>query len=178
MWDLAAHDISIFNYLLGEKATHISCVGSDVIPDNSGQADVCFATMRYGSGPIAHMHASWLNPQKIRRITIIGNKKMVVWDGMERQSVTLFDKHVDVVSHEDDIGTFRDDVLYEGGVERPRIASGTTPLLEEILHFINITNGKDAELVSDGQSGIDVVEALEAANRSMKSGGTFVPIGA
>ena len=174
-WDLAAHDISIVNYWLGASAKSASAVGGDYI--NKGVADVVFATLRYPNDVLVNLHASWLNPRKSRDITLVGDRKMLTFDDMNLQEpIRVYDKGVKdepvgggagsaVV---DTFASFRASVR-EGDITIPKVAMGE-PLKSECDHFLQCLTQKKQPL-SDGQTGVEVVKALQAIQRSLAHGG-------
>src|SRR5207302_496913 len=94
LWDLAPHDISILNYLLGSAPLNVSGRGQKALGNN--HEDLAFATLEYPGNVIANIHVSWLDPRKVRQITVVGDKKMVVWDDLDNVGpIKLFDKHVE-----------------------------------------------------------------------------------
>lgn len=93
LYDLATHDISIFNHLLDTAPVAVSCLGSRITQELI--EDVCFTTIQYADGTLAHVHVSWLNPRKVRTMTVVGSKKMAHWDDIDPvDTLRLFDKGV------------------------------------------------------------------------------------
>ena len=165
LWDLAAHDISIFSYWLGAQPRSVSAHGACYL--NRGIEDVVYATFEYGNGVIAHVHASWLNPRKIREITVVGSKKMLVWNDMNLlEPIRIYNKGIDKEeSYQDTFDSFRLSIR-EGEVMIPSIQLNE-PLMTECLHFIDCVRSGEKPL-TDGYDGLDVVRALEAATHSMR----------
>lgn len=168
-WSLAPHDISILNYLLDSTATGVSAQGQSFI--QPGIADIVFATLNYPGNAIAHVHVSWLDPHKMRKITIVGSKKMVIFDDMEATGkIKIYDKGVvprnekdPVVSYDDFLKTYSGDVLIPAiGMEEP--------LKLECEHFIDCVLEGTTPL-SDGTNGREVVRVLVAGEESMKKNG-------
>jgi predicted dehydrogenase len=170
-WDLASHDISIANYWLGAEPVSVSAVGGSWI--NKSVEDAVFATLRYPSGVLVNLHASWLNPRKARDITISGERKMLTFDDMNLQEpVRIYDKGVTDESKPapvlDTFATFRASVR-DGDVTIPRVATGE-PLRAECDHFLEcIAEGKPPQ--SGAQGAVSVVRVLEAVDRSMANAG-------
>ncbi len=174
-WDLAAQDISIFNHWLGAAPISVSALGHAWI--NPGIADAVFATLRYPNHVLANVHASWLNPRKVRTITIVADRQMLTYDDLDlSEPIRLHDKHVtDEVSEEyvDTFAGFRS-IVHTGDVTIPSIRMGE-PLLAECMHFLDcIENGTPA--LTDGPQGLAVVAVLEAIDRSMARGGSEEPV--
>ncbi len=173
LWDLAAHDISIFSYWLGDSPHSVSAHGGCYL--NKNIADVVYATFVYRNGIIAHVHASWLNPRKVREITVVGEKKMLVWNDMNLlEPIRLYNVGFDKDDHyQDSFIDFRLSIR-EGEVVIPRIQLNE-PLLTECTHFIEcIKTG--AQPLTNGHDGLQVVKALEAATRSMKEQSRIITI--
>ncbi len=171
IYDLAPHDFSILSYWLDEVPTKVSCVGYDYI--QKGIPDVAFINLIFGSGIIAHIQVSWLAPSKLRRTTIVGKKKMILYDDTESlEKVKIFDKGVNIINPES-FGEFQ--LSYRvGDIVSPRIES-TEPLASEVSHFCEcINSGKKAR--SDGVNGLEVVKVLEAAEKSLNDCGGLVEI--
>jgi len=174
LWDLAAHDISIFSYWVGENPQEVSARGGCYL--NRGIEDVVYATLGYGGGVIAHVHASWLNPRKVREITVVGEKKMLVWNDMNlSEPIRIYDRgFVRDESYHDTFGDFRLSIR-EGEVVIPAIRLNE-PLMAECEHFIECVR-TGARPLTDGLDGLNVVRVLEAATQSMRSQSTAVTLG-
>jgi predicted dehydrogenase len=172
VWDLAPHDVSILNYVLDARPSHVAAYGRPYI--QSGIEDVAFLTLEYPRGVIAHVHVSWLDPNKIRRTTIVGSKKMLVYDDVATlEKIRVYDKGVTVQPHYDTFGEFQ--LAYRfGDIYTPRVDDSEPLKLECVCFLDSIRRGKCAK--STGEEGLWVVEALEAATRSLRSGGRLVPV--
>jgi predicted dehydrogenase len=168
LWDLGAHDISIFNYWLDTDPLHVTAHGMSYL--NPLIEDVVVANLSYPNHVMASMHVSWLNPQKVREITVVGERKSVVWNDMHLDApVRIYDKSVDVVKldmYSDNFASFRMQAR-SGDVVIPVVASGA-PLDAECNHFLDCIEGKSQPL-NDGKCGSRVVRVLEAASQSMSS---------
>jgi len=166
-WDLATHDISIILMLLGEMPIEVTCQGESHYHDHV--EDVALLTLRFPNNVIAFVHVSWLDPNKIRRTTIVGSRKMLVYDDTALQEkVRVYDKGVTKQPYYDTYGDFQLSYRY-GDVNIPRIED-SEPLKVECDHFVDcITRGVSPN--SDGLSGLRVVKVLEAADRSLKNHG-------
>lgn len=172
-WDLATHDISIILMLMGGRIPEaVSCQGQSHY--KRGIEDVAMLTLHFPRNVIAFIHVSWLDPNKIRRTTIVGSKKMLVYDDLALQEkIRIYDKGVDVAPYYDTFGEFQFSYRY-GNVMIPRIDE-SEPLKSECEHFVDcIRNGTTPR--SDGLSGLRVVGVLEAANLSLENGGAMVPV--
>jgi len=172
VFDLAPHDFSIISYWLDEVPVKVSCVGYDYV--QKGIPDVAFINLIFASGTIAHVETSWLAPSKLRRTTIVGEKKMILYDDTDNlEKVRVFDKGVDVLNPES-FGEFH--LSYRvGDIVVPRIEP-SEPLANEVLHFCEcIETGETPR--SDGINGLNVVRVLTAAEKSLFNAGGLVEIG-
>ena len=172
VWDLAPHDISIILYILGETPVSVNSQGkAHFKPDIE---DVAITTLNFKNGVVAFVHASWLDPNKIRRTTIVGTRKMLVYDDIETQEkIKIYDKGVDVPPYYDTFGDFQFSYRY-GDIYSPRIED-YEPIKKECEHFLECIQRGMCPL-SDGYSGLRVVSILEAANKSIKNSGRAVSI--
>lgn len=168
LWDLAAHDISILNYWLDADPLAVTAHGDSYL--NGGVEDVVVACYRYPNRVMACVHASWLNPRKVREITVVGEHKMVVWNDMDLgESVKIYHKSVNIQRdpvYADSFGAFHMQVR-NGDVVIPHIA-GSEPLAVECNHFIDCILGR-ARPLNSGENGLRVLRALEAADKSMQN---------
>ncbi len=165
----APHDISVALHLIGETPVSVSANGQCYLQKDI--EDVVFLTMHFRTRSMAHIHVSWLDPHKVRRTTVVGSKKMVVFDDMAPQEkVKIYDKGVDRSFDYGSYGEFLS--LRNGDIFIPDIPM-TEPLKLECAHFIDcIEQGRTP--VSDGRNGLLVTQVLEAGQRSLRSGG--VPV--
>jgi len=172
VWDLAPHDISIIMYLLGETPVSVNSQGkAHFRPDIE---DVATTTLNFKNGIIAFIHTSWLDPNKIRRTTIVGSKKMLVYDDIATQEkIKIYDKGVEVPPYYNTYGEFQFSYRY-GDIYSP-IIEDYEPLRKECEHFIACIQKGTCPL-SDGYSGLRVVSILEAASKSLKYSGKAVPV--
>lgn len=167
LWDLAPHDISILLYLLGEQQVSVSAQGTACVFKDIH--DIVYVNAEFPSGVLAHVHVSWLDPCKIRRITVVGSKKMVVYDDVESlEKIKIYDKGVDALPYTDTFGEFQCSYRY-GDVLIPNIPF-VEPLRQECQHFLESIINHTAPQ-SDGYAGLNVVRVLEAAEWSLKNGG-------
>ena len=164
LWDLAPHDISILNYLLDSKPTAVDARGYSFA--NGYSEDVTYASLTYEDvGAEAHLHLSWLDPQKVRRITVVGSKKMAVYnDVATEEKLRIYDKGV-AIPDSTDASVAPMSYRY-GNIVSPYI-DFREPLRIEDQHFIDcIRSGTKPS--TDGANGLAVVQVLEAADRSMR----------
>ncbi|HET7036994.1 MAG TPA: Gfo/Idh/MocA family oxidoreductase [Thermomicrobiaceae bacterium] len=172
LWDLAPHDLSIIFSLLGQAPVSVSATGQcHILPQVE---DVAYALVRLANGVTAHVHVSWLDPVKVRQVTVVGSTGMAVFnDVAAEQQVQIYDKRFTIAPAGDGYADFRSGYHY-GDVVLPRIPSGE-PLTLECEDFArSIVNG--TRPVADGYSGLRVVQALEAATRSLHADGRAEPI--
>jgi predicted dehydrogenase len=166
LWNLAPHDFSIATYLMNYEPLHVSAIGKSFI--NRDIEDVVFITLEFPGGQLFHIHVSWLDPSKERKLTIVGTKKMVVFDDMSSDAkLTIYDKGIDINMREMQHFT----KLRAGDIVIPHIQS-REPLKEEINHFIDCIKN-DKQIKTDGWHGVVNVSILEAAQRSLKNNGRW-----
>ncbi len=172
VWDLAPHDISIFNYLLGAEARRVQGIGHSYI--QPGIEDVAFLTYSYPGDRLAHIHVSWLDPNKIRKTTVVGSKKMLVYDDCSNvEKIRVYDKGVDVQRHYDTFGEFH--LAYRfGDIHIPKLDDGE-PLKSETAHFLDCIR-KGSRCQSSFEHGHQVVCALESACTSIHESGRSIEI--
>ena len=173
IWDLVPHDISILLYILEKEPSKVNAQGKAHYFENI--EDVATATLHFDNGEIAFIHASWLDPYKVRKMTIVGSKKMLVYDDTHpNEKIKIFDKGIDAPPHYDTYGEFQFSYRY-GDIYSPRI-DDHEPVKIECEHFLEcIRDGKTPK--SDGNSGLRVVKILEAISASMKTGGALIDMG-
>ena len=167
IWDLAPHDISMLIYVLGQKPTQVSARGAAYV--QPGIEDVAWVTLGFPNGVMADISVSWLDPCKIRRTTVVGSKKMLVYDDVEAtEKIKIYDKGVDRPPYSDTLEQFR--LSYRQGDTTTPAISGQEPLELECRHFLDcVRSGKTPR--SDGRVGWQVVRVLEEAQQSLKNGG-------
>ena len=169
IWDLAPHDISIILHWVGEIPKRVSAWGRSFVQE--GIEDVAFLRLEFPDNVVAHLHVSWLAPTKIRRITAVGDKKMIVYDDLESvEKIKIADRsaHSNRANSELRIGYRMGDIV------SPRI-DVTEPLSQECLHFIECVLRNQTPR-SDGEKGVQVVQVLEACDKSIKRGGRIVSV--
>jgi predicted dehydrogenase len=160
LWSLGAHDVSVVLHLIDEEPVECSAHGKSYV--RGGVEDVVFCYLRFPSGRVAHLHLSWLDPHKERRITVVGAKRMATFDDMLIQGkLTVYDKGFD-----EDTTSWGEYIARAGESFSPRISSAE-PLRLECAHFVEcIREGHTPR--SDGRVGLRVVRVLEALQRSLE----------
>ena len=171
-WDLAPHDISILLYLLEESPLSVSCQGASHV--SRGIEDVTMMYLNFRKNRCAFIHNSWLDPKKVRQMTVIGSQRMIVYDDTEPlEKLKIYDARVEVPPHYDTFAEFTYSYHY-GDAYVPYIKQDE-PLKLECANFIeSIREG--VEPVTNGQLGMEVVRILEAANESLKQKGASVSL--
>jgi predicted dehydrogenase len=179
LWNFAPHDISILLYLLNEQPLEVSARGFDYL--QPGIPDVVFMTLVFPKGKASHIHISWLDPQKVRRITVVGTRKMAVYDDVSSDAkIVLFDRGVDRIPTSQSPRDFHSFAEFQlqirsGDVVIPAFKF-SEPLRSECAHFIEcIQTGRQP--LTNGEHGRRVVRILEAAQRSMDTAGIPERIG-
>lgn len=178
LWDLAPHDICIMLSLLGENPIAVSARGSHHV--SSSVYDVAYLELIFPSGASGNIHVSWLHPRKIRQLTIVGSKKMAVYDDVsDTEKIHIYDKGLAIPNHNGNgnghnkFSAWPLNYRY-GDVVIPFI-SGAEPLKLECTHFIKCIKESKAPR-SDGISGLKVTQILEAADRSLANSGQRVKL--
>src|SRR5690606_4991026 len=172
LWDLAAHDISIFNYLLEARPEWVSTVASR--PLGKTLEDVGFATLHYPGGILANIHVSWIDPNKVREVVAVGSRQRVVFDDMSNvERVRIFEKGMAFQQEADSFGEFKL-LVRDGDIISPHVPPAE-PLKLLGEHFVECCQGK-AHPLSDGQSGVEVVRALCAMDKSLRLNGAAVEV--
>ncbi len=171
-WDLAAHDIAIFNYLVGTRPYRVSAVGSKVL--GNSRDDVVFATLNYRDRVIANVHVSWIDPNKVREVVVVGSQRRIVFDDLNSlERVRIFEKGVATELEADSFGEYRL-LMRDGDILSPRIET-SEPLKNQTALFLDcIRSGKRP--LTDGQNGLDVVRVLCAADESITLNGAPVDV--
>lgn len=175
-WDLCSHDIAIASFLLGARAHAVSAIGASWL--NPSVEDVCFASLQFPDGILAHVHGSWLSPKKVRETVVVGSKGMVIVDDLDPvQPVSIFDS---TVADREASPAW----LASQGQVRIRVNPGSAlspvldlvePLAVQCQHFIDaIVNG--TPVATDFSFGLSVVAALDGIDRSMRAGGATMTV--
>jgi predicted dehydrogenase len=170
-YDLATHDISIFNWLLGSEPESVSAIGASFL--QPGIEDVVFISMTYPNNVVANIRCSWLDPKKVRQITVVGSHKMVTWDDLDSNTpVAIYEKGASAKQDYNDYGEFLRITMWDGDVRLPKVEADE-PLRIQDRYFLDcLQEGKIGR--SDGEFSLGVVRSLEAINQSLKSGGQTV----
>ncbi|HYP02751.1 MAG TPA: Gfo/Idh/MocA family oxidoreductase [Pyrinomonadaceae bacterium] len=177
VWDLAPHDLSIMDYLVGRDAVALTATGSSHI--EAGIENIAYVMLRFADSFIAHFHFNWLSPVKIRRTLIAGSRKMIVYDDIEpTEKVRVYDKGVTtnrIESDRDKEAAYQTLVSYRtGDVWVPKLDSteALTHVTAEVLDAI----GAGRAPLTDGAAGLRVVRLLEAAQESINQGGKLIEL--
>jgi predicted dehydrogenase len=160
LWSLGAHDLSVILHLVGEEPTELWARGESFL--HEGIEDVVFCYLRFPSGVAAHMHLSWLDPHKMRKMTVVGRNKMAVFDDMElERKVTVYDKGSE--QRAESYGEWR---TRTGDIYIPKIANDE-PLRLECRHFLSLVAG-DGDRIAAARDGAAVVRVLEQLQASLE----------
>jgi predicted dehydrogenase len=163
MWSLAPHDISVALYLLDQEPTDVIARGQSYL--QPGVEDVAFLTLDFGGSSMAHIHVSWLDPHKVRKLTVVGSKKMAVFDDLEAtEKLRVYDKGAQCKGQYDSFAEYV--TLRVGDIHIPHVKMAE-PLRLECQHFLECVANRKTPL-SDGHDGLRVVKVLEAAQRSLQ----------
>lgn len=173
IWDLAPHDLSIMDYLLGPSARAVSAHGSDHF--DTGLENVAYLTVFYDNNLIAHFHLNWMSPVKLRKTLVGGSKKMLIWDDLNpEERLKLYDKGMDVQTIE---GVYRVLATPRIGAMQSPVVDDTEALKDEVKTFHEgITNG--SLKINDGHAGARIVEMLEATDKSLREHGKVIELDA
>jgi len=178
-YDLATHDISIFNWLLAGEPEVVSATGASFV--RSDIEDVAFISMKYPGNVLANIHVSWLDPKKVRQITVVGRRQMATWDDLQPTSpIAIYDKGAMTVRDYGDYGEYLRLSTWEGDIRLPRVRPDE-PLKLQAVQFLewlrdgHVQNGHAGHCGSEFTLGI--IRVLEAVDASMKKGGTPVAVG-
>jgi predicted dehydrogenase len=173
-WNLAPHDVSIGRYLLGADPISVTANGVRALqPEAERLEDVVFLALTYPNDVVMHVHVSWLDPRKVRTMTVVGDKKMIVYDDVSDDKLLIYDKGItrgDPVPVEQPTTFARFKMIQRAGdllIPNLRVPE---PLQEECKHFVSCLISRERPL-TDGWSGVAVTAVLEAADRSLARGG-------
>ncbi len=160
LWSLGVHDLSVILWLIGEEPDETIAVGRDFL--QAGIEDVVFCYLRFPSGKVAHMHLSWLDPHKMRKMTVVGKEKMVVFDDMElERKVTVYEKGP--WEPAESYGEWR---TRTGDIFSPKIANDE-PLRLEVQHFLSLVESGPGDH-REALDGLAVVRALDRLTESLR----------
>ncbi len=172
LWSFGPHDAAIAVELLGAAPVSVSAHGNSYL--QRGIEDVVFMMLEFSSGVIAHVQMSWLDPHKERRLTVVGSKKMVVFDDMQiREKLKIYDKGVDRPPEYSSYGESL--AIREGDIAIPRIPNAE-PLGAELRHFVAVASGSENSR-TPALNGVAIVRILEAASESLTTNGSTIPTG-
>jgi predicted dehydrogenase len=159
LWSLGVHDLSVILHLIGEEPAEAWAHGNAFL--TPGVEDVVFCYLRFPSGKIAHLHLSWLDPHKMRKLTVVGRDKMAVFDDMElERKITVYEK-----APEQPAQTYGEWRTRTGDIFSPKIANDE-PLRLEVQHFLRLVrNGTDG---TEAHDGLAVVRVLEQLTESLR----------
>lgn len=170
-YDLAAHDVSIFNWILGAEPIMLSATGGSFL--QPGIEDAVFITLKYPRNVMASIHASWLNPKKVRNMTVVGSRKMVTWDDLELNTpVAIYDRGANAEQEVNGYGEFLRISMWSGDVRLPKVEL-EEPLKVQAREFLRAVRGNGANR-SEGAFGMGVVSTLEAIAASLRVNGAPV----
>jgi predicted dehydrogenase len=171
LWDLAPHDISIILFLLGAHPVSVRCQGLARL--RGDVHDVCHLTMHFEGDLTATIHCSWLDPVKIRQMTLVGGRRMALFDDMEPvEKVRVYDRGIDIPAAPSLSG---EEFSYRIGETRVPVLEDVEPLLVECRHFVDCVRSGTAPRTG-GANGLEVVRVLEAADESLRADGARVPV--
>ncbi|MEE9552888.1 MAG: Gfo/Idh/MocA family oxidoreductase [candidate division Zixibacteria bacterium] len=171
LWSFAPHDISMIMFLLGDAPIRVTAAGASYLQEKI--EDVSFMTIHFADGIMAHIHVSWLDPHKERKLTVVGSKMMAVFDDTQSsEKIRLYDKGVEMKRDYATYGEYMS--LRAGDIVIPRVNS-KEPLQAECDHFIQAVKNR-TQPRSDGYDGLMVLSVLTAAQKSMENGGAPIDI--
>ncbi len=171
LWSLTSHDISVIMYLLGKHPVSVSASGEAYLRKNVH--DVVFLSLNFKNDCMAHVHASWLDPHKIRQLTVVGTKRMAVFDDMSSdEKLKIYDKGVDKTVDRNSYETFL--TLRSGDVLAPTIKM-EEPLKIECREFLNCVR-HNRQPLADVDNGIEVLKVLEGAQKSLDNDGARISL--
>ncbi len=174
LWDLAPHDVSIMDHLVGRLPEEVTAVG--MCHGGSPTENIAYLTVRYGDEFLGHVHVNWLAPAKIRRTIVGGSSKMLVYDDMEpSEKLRVYDKGVSFLTEDNGDAEYKPLVSYRSGDMWVPQISMKEALAVEVQNVVGAITGT-TELMVDGRDGTRIVRILEAAERSIRSSGAPVSL--
>lgn len=175
IWDLAPHDVSILDYLVGGEPEEILAVG--VAHGQSPMENIAYITIKYPNSFLAHVHVNWLAPAKVRQLILGGSRRMLVYDDVQpSEKVKVYDKGVSFENGGDGDDPYKFMVSYRAGDMVAPQLDGKEALAVEVENIVRAVRGREP-LVADGAAGVRVVRLLEAAQRSIAEGGAPLRLG-
>lgn len=173
LWDLAPHDISIFNYLLNGVPGWVSAVGARVL--RTSREDVGFISLGYPNGIIGHIHVSWADPNKVREVVVVGSDRRAIFDDLNAmERVRVFEKGVKPSLHEASSFGEHQYQIRDGDIISPKVET-SEPLKEQCNHFLKCI-AEGISPISGSREGTDVVRVMEAVDRSIEHRGAPVVV--
>lgn len=173
LWSFAPHDISMFLYLFGSPVENVSARGQAYLQKDI--EDVVFLSMYFRNNKMAQAQISWLDPRRERKLTIVGSKKMLVFDDVESaEKIKIYDKGIDKAEKADFYSYGEYLTLRNGDIWLPAVDMGE-PLKAECRHFLDCVKEKKQPF-TDGRNGLEVVKILEKAQESLRQGGVPVRV--
>lgn len=174
MWDLAPHDVAIFNYLLDATPEWVSAVGARVLA--TSKEDVGFVSLGYPGSIVGHIHVSWAEPNKVRELVVVGREKRLTFDDLNlTEPVRVFDKGVSPAAPGLNGRSDLEFAMHDGSILSPKIEA-VEPLKAESSHFLSCIANRTCS-ISCGAEGIDVVRVMEAIDLSLARNGAPVEVG-
>ncbi|MBI3939310.1 MAG: Gfo/Idh/MocA family oxidoreductase [Acidobacteria bacterium] len=173
VWDLATHDISIANFVLGDEPVSVSAVGARFL--GNAREDVAFITLHYPNNVLCNIHVSWADPNKVRRVTVVGSNQRIVFDDLDSlEPIRIFEKGVVPVQAEvDSFGEFKL-LMRDGAIRSPKIEA-SEPLKNLCAHFLKCVALGQTPL-TDGRHAVGIIRILKAIERSIQNGSAAEPV--
>lgn len=172
IWDLAPHDVSIFNYLMNAQALWVSAVGARCLHNN--KEDVGFITLSYPQGIVGNIRVSWIDSNKVREVVVVGSRKRIVFDDLNNlEKIRIFEKGAIITGEVDSFGEFQLS-LRDGDIISPKVEA-SEPLKNQCIHFLECIE-KGTYPLSDGRNGVEVVRVMGAIDRSLRGNGMPVEV--
>ncbi len=173
IWDLAPHDISIFNYWLDRQPLWVSAVGAKILKND--RYDFAFITLGYSESIFANIHISWIDPNKLRNIVIVGSHRRIVFNDLDNQEmIRIFEKGISTEEHPSDFVSFPHLTFRDGDIISPKI-NISEPLRNQCQHFLDCVKNGFSPL-TDIKNGLEVVSILEKVSESITKNGVPVDL--
>jgi predicted dehydrogenase len=174
VWDLASHDIAIFNYLINAVPEWVSAVGSKVLLNS--REDVSFISLGYPDGTLGHIHVSWADPHKVREVVVVGSDRRVVFNDLDAlDRVRVFEKGVTPTPSEANSFGEYTFLMRDGDIISPRV-DVSEPLKNECLSFVKCIR-EGGHPLTDGNEGLEVIRVMEAIDHSIGQNGKPIKVG-